>query len=142
MTARPRPAVIYWDASALLSALFLDAHSERAHEAARLQGAHLMSTLAFAEVRAVIARRRRDRLLPRSLAESALETVRTGPWRRILLSPRWDAIKDLADRWPLRGVDLWHLALAKAVREDRPDAQMLTFDDRLLTAARGEGLAR
>lgn len=35
--------VIYWDASAILSALIKDAHSKKAHEWANKEGAQLLS---------------------------------------------------------------------------------------------------
>jgi len=43
-------SVVYWDASAILSALFKDLRSEEAIEWIRKKGVHLISTLAYAEV--------------------------------------------------------------------------------------------
>ncbi|MDQ5874602.1 MAG: hypothetical protein M3526_04365 [Actinomycetota bacterium] len=42
---RRTDAAYYWDASAVLSALFLDEHSPRAVKWAMLDGMHLMSSL-------------------------------------------------------------------------------------------------
>lgn len=133
--------VIYWDASAILSVLIRDAHSARATGAARRRVTHLVSTLGYAEVLAVIARLERERELPTVLADSARDVVRNGPWRRLALQPDWASIDDLAARWPLRGADLWHLATATTLNRELPEMRMITFDSRLLAAASGLGLA-
>jgi predicted nucleic acid-binding protein len=133
--------VIYWDASAILSVLIRDAHSARATGAARRRDTHLLSTLGYAEVLAVIARLERERELPTVLADSARELVRNGPWRRLALQPDWASIDDLATRWPLRGADLWHLATAVTLSRELPEMRMITFDSRLMAASTGLGLA-
>ncbi|MGC8486111.1 MAG: hypothetical protein ACP5O6_10865, partial [Candidatus Baltobacteraceae bacterium] len=46
-----------------------------------------------------------------------------------------------AARYPLRGADLWHLALAVDLAEELPELRLLTFDSVLDAAARAEGLA-
>lgn len=48
--------VVYWDTSAIVSALFKDAHSDIAFSRARKEGVHLISTLALAETYAVNSR--------------------------------------------------------------------------------------
>lgn len=133
--------VVYWDASAILSALFQDSNSEEAQAWSRREGIHLVSSLSLAEVYAVISRIRRDRLLAGVMVDAALEALEEGPWRRLNLSPDWDRLKTLAGKWPLRGADLWHLATAKTMQADLPELILLTFDSRLKAAARGEGLA-
>jgi predicted nucleic acid-binding protein len=133
--------VIYWDASAVLSVLIRDAHSARASAVARRAVTHLMSTLAYAEVVAVIARLERDRDLPAVLADASRELLRDGPWRRLLLQPDWVNIDDLASRCPLRGTDLWHLATALTLTRELPEVRVLTFDNRLAAASAGVGLA-
>ena len=132
--------IIYWDASAILSALIRDAHSARASGVARRRVTHLVSTLGYAEVLAVIARLERERELPTVLADSARELVRNGPWRRLALQPDWASIDDLAARWPLRGADLWHLATAATLSRELPEMRMITFDSRLIAASTGLGL--
>lgn len=47
-------AAIYWDASAVLSALMLDEYSDQAQEWSKRDGIHLVSTLSCAEVYAVL----------------------------------------------------------------------------------------
>jgi predicted nucleic acid-binding protein len=73
--------VVYWDASAILSVLIRDTNSTRATAVARRTITHLLSTLAFAEVAAVIARLERLGGLPAVLAEASRDLLRDGPWR-------------------------------------------------------------
>lgn len=133
--------VVYWDASAILSVLFQDAHSEQATAAARRSGTHLVSTLGYAEVMAVIARLEREQELPTVLAEAAREFVRVGPWRRLALQPDWTGIDELATQWPLRGADLWHLATVSTLSRELPELQLITFDSGLAAGSHGIGLA-
>lgn len=133
-------AVVYWDSSAVLSAVFQDSHSVRATAAAKRPGLHLFSALAWAEVHAVIARIERERVLARVLVEAAREAVELGPWRPLNVSPEWGLMRDLSRRWELRGTDLWHLSAAKTLQPELPGLKVLTFDSRLAAASRGEGL--
>jgi len=134
------PAAIYWDASAILSALFKDSHSEEARAHLELPGVHLVSSLGWAETCAVIFRMKREGYLADVLLKVAYETLEEGPWRRIYVLPDYDKFKDLAAAWPLRGADLWHLAAAKTLQKELPELRVLTFDERLRAAAEGEGL--
>ncbi|MBN2125570.1 MAG: type II toxin-antitoxin system VapC family toxin [Deltaproteobacteria bacterium] len=140
--ARSDYRVVYWDTSALLSALFRDGHSSEAAEWAGREGLHLMSTLAHAEACAVIARMQRERILADLLIKAALEVLHEGPWRRLNASPQWETVQPLAEKWPLRGADLWHLATAKSLQKDLPELLLLTFDAGLRDAAAGEDLFR
>ena len=133
--------VLYWDASAIISSLFKDIHSERAWEISRRDGVHLLSSLALAETHAVINRLARERLLADVLIKAALDALANGPWRYINISPDQREIAKLAAKWPLRGADLWHLSLAITLQQDLPELSLLTFDNRLLTAAQGEKLS-
>ncbi len=132
---------VYWDSSAILSALFRDRHSEEASQHARSSAVHFLSTLAWAEVHAVIARIERERALAKVLVAAALEALEGGPWRRLIAGPDWKVVRDLSSRWPLRGADLWHLAVAKSLQSELPELTFLSFDARLAAAAKGEGLA-
>lgn len=136
-----RVQVVYWDASALLSALFRDSHSEKALHFARLAGAHLLSTLALAEVQAVAARMAREHIASTESVETARQSLMAGPWRLVHAQPSNIHIAELAVRWSLRGADLWHLALAKTLEKELPEIKILTFDHRLGAAAAGERLA-
>lgn len=135
-----REAVIYWDASAILSVLFQDAHSVAAMTFARRRGVHLVSSLAWAEVHAVIARMGREKVLAAARVSAAREALALGPWRFLHVQPAPEFIVELAIRWPLRGADLWHLALAKTLQAELPELGLLSFDKRLNTAAQGEQL--
>ena len=132
--------VIYWDSSAILSALFTDKHSQAAKRWANETGVHFISTLTYAEVSAVIARMKREHVLVETLVTSAFEVLATGPWRRIHISPEWKIVRTLSAKWPLRGADLWHLATAKTLRRELSELTLLTFDKQLKKAAKGERL--
>jgi len=133
--------VLYWDASAVLSLLFDDCHNAAALEWWHRQGSvHLLSTLAYVETSAVIARLVREKALPDLLAREAQQHLAAWPWRRTTAQPLWETVGPLGTRWPLRGADLWHLACAVTLRRQLPELQLLTFDSKLLEAARGEGL--
>jgi len=133
-------AVVYWDSSAILSVLFKDSHGVKAKAIAGRDGVHLLSTLACAEVSAVISRLRRERLLTDAATLSSFDRLSTGPWRRVLISPNWSLFQELATKHPLRGADLWHLSAAIALRADLGDLCLATYDNRLKAAAEAEGL--
>ncbi len=133
-------SAVYWDTSAVLSVLFRDANSDKAGESARSSAVHFLSTLAWAEALAVIARIERERALAKVLVAAAREVLEEGPWRRLNVVPDWKIVRDLSSKWPLRGADLWHLAVAKSLKIDLPELTLLSFDSRLGAAAKGEGL--
>lgn len=133
--------VIYWESSAVLSALFKDPNSRRAKLMAEGDGLHLLTTLAYAEVNAVMARMKRDHILTEVLFQSAHEILDRGPWRRISIAPEWIITRRLAAKHPLRGADLWHLSAAISLKSEFRELSLLTFDQRLKTAAELEALA-
>jgi len=134
--------VLYWDASAVLSLLFDDRHSEAALSWWRKEGTvHLLSSLAHVEAAAVIARLERTGALDASLAETAHTNLAVSGWRRTAALPDHGLVAPQSRRWPLRGADLWHLACACTLRRHLPELRLLTFDSRLHDAAAGEGLA-
>jgi predicted nucleic acid-binding protein len=133
--------VMYWDASAILSALFKDRHSNEAQNWANQEkDIHLMSTLAYAETCAIISRMQSEGLLADVLIKASLETLEGGHWRHTNTWPEWKIIQPLSLKWPLRGADLWHLATAKTLQNELPEFLLLTFDSRLNAAALGEGM--
>ena len=134
-------SAVYWDTSAVLSALFRDGHSDEASRRARGSAVHFLSTLAWAEVHAVIARIERERVLAKVLVAAAREVLEEGPWRRLNASPDWKLVRGLSSKWPLRGADLWHLAVAKSLHTELPELTFFSFDSRLAAAAQAEGLA-
>lgn len=140
MIEKEKPAVIYWDASAILSTLLKDEHSKEAQKWANRTGHHFLSHLSYSEVLAVLSRIRRERDMAEVLVNAAVEVLENGPWRRLYFVPPWKIIKDLSNKWPLRGADLWHLSAAKGLRDQFPELQLLTYDIRLIVAAQGEGM--
>lgn len=136
------PAVVlYWDSSAVISALFPDLHHDEGSSWAGRTGTHIISTLAWAEVLAIISRFQRERKVSATAADAARQEIDRTRWTRVQESPGWITIRDLGSRWPLGGPDLWHLALAKTLQQERPELRLLSFDVRLAKAAAGEGLA-
>jgi predicted nucleic acid-binding protein len=131
---------IYWDTSGVLSVLFKDSHTGEARTWAKEEGVHFISTLAYAETCAVIARMQREDILPEILAKATFEAFEEGPWRRLNIWPDWAIVRPLSEKWSLRGADLWHLATAKSLQKELPELFLLTFDSQLLKAAQGEGL--
>jgi len=71
----------------------------------------------------------------------SLETLERGPWRHLNIMPEWGKIRSLSRKWPLRGADLWHLAVGKTLQEQLPELLFLTFDKRLKAAAEKERLS-
>ena len=141
MNGESEAIVVYWDTSAVLSSLFTDDHSSQAQYWANRDGFHFLSTLTYAETCAVIARMQRERRVAEIVAEAAMEAFLEGPWRRVNAQPAWNHMVALSKKWALRGADLWHLALAKGLRDYIPELILLTFDERLQVSAQGEGLA-
>ena len=130
---------IYWDASAVLSTLVKDSHSDGALKWIRKEGLHLLSTLTYAEVIAVLDRMERERVLTGVLVRSAFQALHEGPWRYLNLCPAREHMDSLKGKYPLRGADFWHLALARTLKKDIPELMVLTFDSRLREGAEKEG---
>ncbi|MGE5839539.1 MAG: type II toxin-antitoxin system VapC family toxin [Deltaproteobacteria bacterium] len=133
--------VVYWDASAILSALVEDNHTNLAQNWLKKRGAHVVSTLSCAEVLAVFERLRRSGMVSGKAVDRCLEGLERGPWHRLDLQPDWKDIRSLASKWSLRGADLWHLSTAVALRRETGPLTLLTFDKRLGQAAKEAGLA-
>ena len=132
--------VAYWDASTVLSILFKDNHSDAALKWAQIDCVHFISTLAYAEVCAVIARMKREKILSAPLVKVSFDSLDQGPWRRLSILPDWEVTKELSDKWALRGADLWHLAAATTLQSELPELIMITFDKRLFEASTGENI--
>ena len=135
------PSIVYWDASAVLSALFKDSQSEEAIKWSQKKGIHLISTLAYAEVCAVIIRLKKERILADVLVRAAFEALEQGPWRYLNVLPDWEQIKVLSQKRSLRGADLWHLAVGKILQGQIPELEILTFDKKLRAAVKKEHLS-
>ncbi|RMG95089.1 MAG: PIN domain-containing protein [Candidatus Dadabacteria bacterium] len=133
--------VLYWDASAVLSVLVRDDHTEAALGWVTRARISLLSSLAAAECFAVLHRMRHEGALTPEAYQASVRGAERGPWRRVNVQPRWDLIQGLGRFHILKGADLWHLAAAKTLREDLPELRLLTFDRQLYLAAQKEGLA-
>lgn len=133
--------VVYWDSSAVISALLEDSHSEKALSWIQAPGGHLISSLGLAEVYAVLFRVQRQMETVPDLVQKCQEKLFNGPWERINLLPHWGFFISLSEKWSLRGADLWHLAMVKTLAENFPEIHLLTFDQKLDEAAQGEGFS-
>jgi predicted nucleic acid-binding protein len=134
------PVAVYWDSSSVLSILFEDTHSKEALTWFKKNGVHLISTLSYTEVCAVISRLKREEFLADILAEVAFRALKTGPWTYLNIWPEWDKLSALSQKWSLKGTQLWHLATAITLKNQISELTLLTFDTRLAAAAKGEGL--
>ncbi|WPD23169.1 MAG: type II toxin-antitoxin system VapC family toxin [Candidatus Electrothrix scaldis] len=134
--------VVYWDASAVLSLLFDDIHTENALSWwKRSRTVHLLSSLAFVEAAAVIGLLGRTGSLDAPLVETAYANLAAWGWRKTSIQPDSELAGTYARRWPLRGADLWHLACACTLHRELPELRLLTYDKRLHEAAVGEEVA-
>ncbi len=134
------PVAVYWDSSSILSVLFKDGHSKEALDWFRKNGVHLISTLGYTEVCAVISRIKREKLLADILTDVAFKALKTGPWRYLNIGPDWEKLKALSLKWSLGGKQLWHLSTAIELQKQIPELTLLTFDSGLRVAAKAEGL--
>jgi len=137
---RRKSYYIYWDASAVLSSLIKDSHSDGALKWTKKEGLHLLSSLAYAEVISVLDRMERERVLTGVLGQSALQALLEGPWRYLNSCPAREHMDSLRGKYPLKGADFWHLALALTLKNDIPELMILTFDNKLREGAEMEGL--
>lgn len=130
---------IYWDASAVLSALVKDSHSDAALKWTEKEGLHFVSTLAYAEVLSVLDRMERERILTKVLVQSAVQAFMEGPWRFLTLGPAREQMDSLRGKYSLRGADFWHLSLARTLKREIPDLIILSFDGKLKEVGEKEG---
>jgi hypothetical protein len=98
------------------------------------------STVAYAEVRAAIARLRRERRISRSAATACLDQLNRD-WQTFMTIDVSDALcreaGALADRLNLRGFDAIHLAtFARLLERIVDEVEFMAFDKRLNAAAR------
>ena len=135
------PLVIYWDASAILSALIEDKHSSEAQHWVAKEGIHFISTLSHSEVYAVLHRIQREERMTKEHIRVALKTLGNGPWRLLNITPHWPIIRKLSSKWFLRGAILWHLAAIQTFRKEIPEILLLTYDIKLKVAAEGENIS-
>ncbi len=136
----PKSVAAYWDPTCVLSAIFKDTNSEKALNMSKKEGAHFFSTLCYAQVCSVLARIQKEKKLTEVLIDVAFDTLKNGPWRRLNIWPEWTILISLAEKWSLKGANLWHLASAKTLQKQLPELTLFTFDEELKKAAQEEGL--
>jgi predicted nucleic acid-binding protein len=136
--------ILFLDTSALVKIYIAEPGSERMREAVAREEPKAASVLAFAEIHATFARRRREELL----LDTELEQLRLGfadDWEKLTQMPVGAAVlrlvPGLCERHPLRGADAVHLASALLLHEEGLVVLFACSDRPLLAAAAAEGLA-
>jgi uncharacterized protein len=135
--------VNYFDTSALVKR-FVDEAGSAAVDALIAEGPTATATVAFAEVYAGLARKRRARELTEAAYRSACRQFETEWPAYVRVALRDDVLllaRDLIQRHPLRGFDAIHLASALTLKIAlTEDMTFVASDERLLTAAKAERL--
>ncbi|MBI5143372.1 MAG: type II toxin-antitoxin system VapC family toxin [Nitrospirae bacterium] len=131
--------ILYWDASALLSALINDEHSFNARRHLRDHDIHVVSSLACVEFHAVLSRIARHSSGAAEDVRKARTIFQTRPWFWSEMQPDLKSIRQLSEKHPLKGADLWHLAACLSLRTRMPELLLLTYDKALQAAAEREG---
>ncbi|MGH7544806.1 MAG: type II toxin-antitoxin system VapC family toxin, partial [Gemmatimonadota bacterium] len=103
--------VVYWDGSAVASALVRRPESERVLAVLREPAVHLVSTLAWVEALAEAARLVRDGALSRELRNAVGDALERGPWRLTYACPRRSVLED-AVAGPYDAATRWHFGTA------------------------------
>ncbi|HVT15200.1 MAG TPA: type II toxin-antitoxin system VapC family toxin [Thermoanaerobaculia bacterium] len=136
--------ILFLDTSALVKLYFAEPGSERMRAAVARGEPMAVSAVAFAEIHATFARRRREELLQATELEQLLLAF-AGDWEKLTQMPVGAAVlrhvPGLCHRHLLRGADAVHLASALLLREEGLDVLFACSDRQLLEAAAAEGLA-
>jgi predicted nucleic acid-binding protein len=135
----------YFDSSALIKRFVEEPGSARVEALIEAEPPPATSKVAYAEVHAGLARKLRERGLTPAAHRGAARTF-DADWpayvRVELVEPLLILARDLIQRRPLRGFDAIHLASALRLRDQiGAEVRFVAADDRLLSAAAGEGLA-
>ena len=135
--------ILFVDTSVLVKLYIAEPGSERMRESAAQEVRIAASVLAFAEIHATFARRRREALLLAPELEELLLRF-ADDWEELLQVPVGAEvlafIPELCKRHPLRGADAVHLASALLLRQEL-EVLFACSDGSLLAAAAAEGLA-
>lgn len=135
--------MIFWDSSAVVPLLIDEAATPEARALLEIDAAMLVWWGTSVECLSAIARRERDAALPRPVARRARLALGdlAGAWNEIQPS---EEVREHAGRLflrhRLRAADAFQLGAALTWTRGRPRRHLLaTLDDRLSTAALGEG---
>lgn len=134
----------YLDTSALIKRFVAENGSALVHAIVTGRESVATAKIAYAEVHAALARRRRNGDLPSGDYGRAYQQFER-EWQAYVRVDLWDAVlllvRDLVRRYPLRGFDAIHLASAiRLQRELGEEIRFVAADARLLQAARAERL--
>jgi len=137
--------ILYADSSSLAKLYIEEEGSAETKEATRRAERVVSSLVAYAELRAALARARSNTRITENefhLARARLDA----DWRAMLVIAVSNIIVeragDLADRYLIRGFDAVHLASAGQMRElNQGEVRFSTADRRLRDAAVAEGFA-
>lgn len=132
---------VYWDGSAVLSLLFPGQQTPAAKIFAARNAEHVMSSLTLTEVYAAFERGRKSGAYSEAVIAEGKGRFECGRWRYVRVSPHRAMLRELAAACALKGAGLWHLALAKTLCLERPELRLLSFDAKLVEAARGAGIS-
>lgn len=133
---------VYADTSSLVKLFVAESGSDDVRERIAAADAVFTSEIAYPEVRAALARRRREGGLSSAEFKVAKEAFE-GRWQDVVGIPATTQVcreaGELAERYGLRGFDALHLASFSetlGALQGTDDVEFSSFDDRLNTAAR------
>lgn len=134
---------VYLDSSALVKLYVVEEGRNRVTAATEASGKVLISTVAYAEVRAALARKWRQGDLDQADFQSAV-TDFDADWPNLLYLDVTASVArhagNLAQQHALRGFDAVHLATTLVFVQQFEDVRFLAFDNRLNAAAEAESL--
>lgn len=134
--------ILYLDTSSLVKLYLEEAHSNLVWEWAEAAEAIATSRVAYAEALSALARRRKEGDLDGPTFDLIHETFQTDWHSFVLLPVKEKKAGALAVKHLLRGFDAIHLAAASDLRAFVGNDSIVfsSFDDKLLQAARSEGV--
>jgi predicted nucleic acid-binding protein len=135
--------IYYLDTSALAKRYVAETGTPQVRALFRRRRRVAVSRLAYAELAAAVARLCREGSLTVRARDGILDRLDRDFGAVLVLEARAAIIREvpaLVLRQPLRGYDAVHLASALALQREGAATEFWSADDRLLTAARSEGL--
>ncbi|MGH7858309.1 MAG: type II toxin-antitoxin system VapC family toxin [Candidatus Binatia bacterium] len=133
----------FLDSSALVKRYLTEPGSDLVRDLLRRRRRVAVSRIAYAEVVAAVARAWREKVLEESARDAVFDVIDRDFTRFDVTELRRsiiERVRDLVVRQPLRAYDAVQLASALTLKERGASVDFWVADDRLTTAARGEGL--